>query len=469
MNRPEYVRRLDFDELQYDQIVSVGIAAAKSGEREQARTLLFKATEMKPDDTRPWLWLSSTTDDLAEQREYLEQALATDPNSSAARRGLVLLSEKLERSRLLEVGQGVQARQPQQAEEATAAQVYLCPQCGGSLKFQAEQQKLQCDFCGYVQEMDAQPAGGEVEQVLDFVLPTTRGHRWAEAQHNLACERCGAWNMLPVGQTAGECAYCGSRQLIESAESRELVDPHAICLAAFDQEAARRHTKDWLRRGWFAPDDLIKLARTSALRPAYYPFWAFDGTLEMNWSCEINEGTSRNPVWARRDGVEFEMFDDVTVAGLRLLKPEELARIEPFDLKKAVEFEPEYLAGWVSMTYDLPLADASLKARESVAQKLRRELRNRVLLGREKRNLQSGGVNWSGQTFKLVLLPLWVGTYNYRNKRYRVLVNGQTGKVGGEKPRDDLKLTGFVLSVAATVALVVLGLFAASQYFGCFG
>lgn len=466
MKRSELNRRLDFDELQYEQTLNVGIAAARAGEREQARSLLRKALEMKPDDSRTWLWLSATTDDLAEQREYLEEALAADPHNSAAKRGLVLLSDKLDRTLLVPEGQGLAPRRPQQPEDATASEVYQCPQCGGSLAFRVDGQVLACDFCGYLQPLDNRPAGEAVEQVLDFVLPTTRGHRWAEAQHGLSCERCGALNLLPPGQTATECAYCGSRQLIESAETGELVDPQAIGLAGFDRTEINRRLKAWLHSGWFAPDDLIKLARASALRPAYYPFWTFDGTLEMYWSCEVNEGTSRNPRWMRRDGVEFQMFDDILVPGLRIMKPDEIARIEPFKIKEAAAFKPEYLAGWTAMTYDLPLADASLKAREKVAQGLRRQLYSRVMLGREKRNLQSGGVNWSGQTFKLVLLPLWVGSYTYRGRGYRVLVNGQTGKVGGEKPRDSLKLTGFVLSVIATLAVVGLAIFAAIQYFG---
>jgi hypothetical protein len=245
--------------------------------------------------------------------------------------------------------------------------------------------------------------------------------------------------------------------MIASTESRELIDPQAIALARFGAEEAVKWVKTWLGKGWFAPDDLKKLARTSALRPAYYPFWTFDGTLQMEWSCEVNEGSHDNPHWVRRNGAEFEMFDDVIVPGLKALKPDELERIDPFLIKEAVEFNPDYLAGWSAMTYDLPLAEASLKGREIVARRLRRLLYSRVELASEKRNVSGNGVSWSGLTFKNVLLPLWVGSYRYHNQEYRLLVNGQTGKVGGEKPRDGIKVGAFVLSVLLTVALLVMG------------
>jgi len=125
-----------------------------------------------------------------------------------------------------------------------------------------------------------------------------------------------------------------------------------------------------------------------------------------------------------------------------------------------VEFKPEYLAGWPALTYDTPLAKATLLARERVVQNLRRQLHNRVAPGRQKRGLQTGGVNWSDMTFKYVLLPLWIGTYHYQGKPYQVFVNGQTGKVSGEKPRDMLKtiliITSVILSLLVVLAFLAL-------------
>ena len=455
MDRPETIRRVDFDEVQYEQLVHTGIAAVKGGDREQARRLLFIAVEMRTVDAEPWLWLSETTDDPAEQREYLEHAVAADPGNAAARRGLALLSGKLDRSRLLDEGEGVAARLPAEPEDASAGQVFLCPQCGGHLKFDARQQILVCEFCGQQVETEDIPAAESSEQVLDFVLPTTRGHRWAEAQHRLTCEQCGSVSLLPVRQTASQCPYCGSRRLLESAETSELVEPQAIALAQFYENAAHQYLKDWLGRGWFAPDDLKKLAQTSALRPAYYPFWTFDGTLELSWSGEVNQGGSRGSDWRMRSGVEFEMFADVLVPGLRALSRVDLSKGGSFDLKKVVAFKPEYLAGWTALTYDVSLADASLKARESVTRKLRQQLPNRVLIGEQKRNLRSGATRWSGVTFKHVLLPLWVGSYRYRGRSYRIVVNGQTGKVTGAKPGDAVKVFGISASAFATLFLIV--------------
>jgi hypothetical protein len=146
----------------------------------------------------------------------------------------------------------------------------------------------------------------------------------------------------------------------------------------------------------------------------------------------------------------------VVIPGLKKISKHDLARIEPFKLTDLVEFLPEYLAGWVALTYDQPLADASLRAREKVIQKVRSSLPGLVEPTRQKRNFSIGAGKWSGLTYKLGLLPIFIGNYPFQGKRYRILVNGQTGKVGGEKPVDTLKIAMIIVTGVILFAVIVL-------------
>jgi DNA-directed RNA polymerase subunit RPC12/RpoP len=431
-----------------------GIHAVRNGHLTQAWSLLTTATQINPLDARPWLWLTETTDDPKEKRDYLEHAVAADPHNGAARRGLALLTGKIDRETILSEGESVEARQPTEPEDAHTKKAFLCPQCGAHMEFDIHSSNLVCRSCGHVQD-SVELSAADTEQVLDFVLPTTSGHRWAESQQNLRCQRCGAGSLWPPGQKALQCPYCGSHQLIQSEETSQLVDPQAIALMQIDEKEANRLAKEWLGRGWTAPDDLARKAGKSPLHPAYHPFWTFDGTLDIKWTCEVNEGSSNSPRWVMRNGVEFELFDDVLIPGLTALKFKDLNKLSPFNLKDVVTFKPDYLAGWPALTYDRPLAKASLLARELVVRRFRQELHSRVEVGKQKRNLDTGGVNWSDMTFKHVLLPVWVGTYKYQGKEYKIMINGQTGRVIGDKPRDRLKTTGIVLSVLLTIVVVI--------------
>ena len=47
--------------------------------------------------------------------------------------------------------------------------------------------------------------------------------------------------------------------------------------------------------------------------------------------------------------------------------------------------------------------------------------------------------------FGAALLPIWIATYTYKGQSMRLLVNGQTGTVGGEIPRDWKKIAILII------------------------
>ena len=446
----------------FESLVKSGIAAARQGDIEAARGFLLDAVELHQGDPRPWLWLSGTTDDPAERRDYLEHALAADPHNSAAKRGLLKLSGRLEGEHILAAGETV-APHPPTDPVAADTQTFTCPNCGGRMAYEPHHDELRCERCGLTQTVAAHTgpetaaplyvAADHAEKVLDIALMTARGHRWAASQHRVTCDNCGAITLLPPKQVTTQCPYCGSNQLVASAETTELMDPQLIATFRLDAARAGRQVKRWLGQGFFAPDDLALLARAVNLRPAYLPFWTFDGALDVKYTCEVRVGEDH---WEQRSGTKTLFFDDILVPGLRALSDAELERIRPYDLKALVEFQPEQLAGWHALTYDRSLADASLAAREQVMKDARRKLEARIESGREKRNVTMYPEDWSGLTYKHILLPLFTGTYHYKQREYRLLVNGQTGKVGGVKPRDQVKIA---MVLAGAGILVLLGLF----------
>ncbi|MGE5123975.1 MAG: hypothetical protein ACM3H7_05615, partial [Acidobacteriaceae bacterium] len=292
------------------------------------------------------------------------------------------------------------------------------------------------------------------EQALDAVLPTPRAHRLAENLAQVTCEQCGAVILQSPGQTAGSCPYCGSSRIIATSALLEMVDPELIGPCKVDQQAVESKIKSWLNKGLLAPDNLANQRTDLQLHLAYYPFWIFNGTLEIPWFCDVNEGMADAPDWKAHTGSHFEMFKDIIIPGLRRFSAVDLVGMGPFDLNELVDFSPDYLAGYEALTYDLSLADASLRAREIVVRKVRTSLPEMVEMGHQKRNFSTGAGKWSGLTYKLALLPIYIGNYHFQGKPFRLLVNGQTGRVSGKKPVDNLKIALF--SIAGIVALGII-------------
>ena len=61
---------------------------------------------------------------------------------------------------------------------------------------------------------------------------------------------------------------------------------------------------------------------------------------------------------------------------------------------------------------------------------------------------------FSGRTFKHVLVPIWLLSYNYGRRAFQVIVNGYTGKIAGRYPYSWIKIALLVLAAIIGVILI---------------
>lgn len=361
------LRQYGFDRERYESLRAYAISLARRDEAAQSLPKLRRIVEVNPQDADVWYWIAQITTDPEEKHRALSAALTADPSHAAARQQLIQLSGKVD-ARYLVTADNQSA--PAQQQTVTESQSFQCPACGGETRFDPHRHDLICTFCNNITHTEEVLLGEAGEQIADFVMPTTFAHSWAQAQHRLVCQHCGAASLFPPKHRAEACPYCGAHQLIESPETERLIDPHGIVLMRINEAQAESIFREWLGKGWFIPDDLKKLAQTHPLHPAYYPFWAFDGTLHHDWSIRSENGIISS-------NIHLKMFDDVLTPGLRAIPMPLFERINNFNLKQAMRFASQYLAGWAALSYDIPMSQASLTARANIVQDARRMLRIR--------------------------------------------------------------------------------------------
>jgi hypothetical protein len=63
---------------------------------------------------------------------------------------------------------------------------------------------------------------------------------------------------------------------------------------------------------------------------------------------------------------------------------------------------------------------------------------------------------YSGQTFKHILVPVYLLTYVYGRRNFQVVANGYTGTVAGGRPYSAWKIAGLALLVLVIVVAVAL-------------
>ena len=69
--------------------------------------------------------------------------------------------------------------------------------------------------------------------------------------------------------------------------------------------------------------------------------------------------------------------------------------------------------------------------------------------------------DYSGQTFKHILLPIWLLSYSYGARKFQVVINGYTGEIAGDYPKSWVKITLAVL--VALLAVLIIALLAGRQ------
>jgi hypothetical protein len=91
--------------------------------------------------------------------------------------------------------------------------------------------------------------------------------------------------------------------------------------------------------------------------------------------------------------------------------------------------------------YDIPLAEASLDARGRAYAKFREDLPHK--LG-STRLVHSSSAKMTVDSFKLVLLPVWMTELPFGGRGHLVLVNGQNGTVASDLPDKKTKKGGLM-------------------------
>jgi DNA-directed RNA polymerase subunit RPC12/RpoP len=418
-----------------------GIAAARTGDpKDKAEARLYLERVLRAPDAeleqkaKAWLWLSQVEDDPAKKRECLENVLAFDPSDASARRGLAILDGRLKLEDQIDPRRPIGPLAPQ----AAAVRRYVCLKCGGQMRYDAARRAVTCTYCGNrLTEYQALQQGALVtEQDFTSTLPTIKAHRWelATAQ-TLQCSGCGATFALPPGQISGACPFCGSAQIVELQSNRELIQPEGVVPFQIDAPAAVKRLHDWIARQRFRPDDLDERSAVLQPRGVYLPFWTFDLGGQMTWQAQVYEERLGQETWAPRSEPYLVYYDDLLVPATHSLPKDLLDDFGDFDTQALVPYSTELLADRVVEIYQVALADASLVARQRALQAGRDYVCHHNLSGVQFKDFHMNSLGLIVESYKLVLLPVWMTTYRYKRESYAAAINGQTGAVAGRVPR----------------------------------
>lgn len=345
---------------------------------------------------------------------------------------------------------------------------FPCHQCGAELQFQPGSDALKCPYCGHVNPI---PKSEDDIQELDFhaYLEIARQDAVAESQQAVKCQACGAEFTTAGVRTSDSCPFCGSSVIVPVPQEVR-IRPKSLLPFRLDQKQGREAYQKWITSRWLAPNALKKFAReTGGLKGMYLPYWTYDANTttaytgmrgehyyrtESYTDSQGNRQTRqvRETRWWPASGVVFNQFDDLLVPATHSVPEKHARALQNWDLPELVPYQDDYLSGFLSERYQTGLEEGFEEAKVLMEPEIDRTIRYDI--GGDEQRITSKRTQYDDITFKHILLPIWLGSYMYRDKSYTFLVNARTGEVRGDAPISPWKVAGLVL-----LGLLILGAF----------
>ncbi len=349
-----------------------------------------------------------------------------------------------------------------------------CEECGADLRFTPGQTRLTCAHCGHQQAIPAAPVSERSRALGE--LPLRRGldddlaPTSMEQARATPCPACGAVVEFQGAAHAAKCPFCDTPVVIGTGTERR-IKPQAVLPFQLNEDQARSAMTRWLGSLWFAPSTLMEYARKGrAMSGIYVPYWTFDAptrsrytgqrgdayyttktvSVTENGKSVRREVKERHIRWSRKSGWVSRFFDDVLVLAAQGLPKRYTDNLAPWDLSVLDVYRPDFLAGFAAEGYTIGLAQGHAEARQVMENGIRDDVRRDI--GGDEQRIDHIDTDWGEETFKHVLLPVWMAAYKYGDRTFRFVVNGQTGKVQGERPWSKWKIAAAVL-----VGLIVVG------------
>jgi len=291
----------------------------------------------------------------------------------------------------------------------------------------------------------------------------------------IACQSCGATIVLQPQSLTAICPFCASPSVLQRPASPDLPTPHFVVGFSINQDRAARLVRQWISKShWFARSDFKKTA-PELTRGVYLPAYLYGAIADASYAAEIGENytetetytttnsegktvtrtrTVTKTEWRTLHGNYSCYVLDVLVTASRGVSNPALEAIEPFDLRTLRRFAPSLVSGWLAEAPTRSEQDCFSLAHDEAMTKVSENLAG-MMPGDSHRNLRHQA-KMTREVIDLVLLPVWTFAVRYAEDQppVQILVNGQTGRVGGDVPVSGKKIAAVTLVALALIAVL---------------
>jgi hypothetical protein len=288
------------------------------------------------------------------------------------------------------------------------------------------------------------------------------------AVETFTCQNCGATTSFDPGTSTLRCPFCGTQLAVSATSAAAVITvDHYVLPFRILKDDSQARIRKWLGSSFWAPGDLQSRSALDRGQGSYVPFWRFDADTHSRWEGEISQTHTRQvprtrtnadgkserymatetyQTWHPRSGEHSGSFRTWVPASTGLTQAE-ADQLMPFPEEAMMTYSTDLLVGFSSEEPGIDESGAWVSGEQQI-----RELA-RDACAREVERLTRVDTDLANPRSAVCHLPIWIYGYRYQNRDYRVLVNGHTGEIVGDRP---VSRTRVVLAVAIGVLIVLV-------------
>ncbi len=343
---------------------------------------------------------------------------------------------------------------------------YTCPSCGAYVRFSPLAGMLKCDFC-----MSETPISKGDTQLKSYDYLKSLSHideQTLQEEREVSCKKCGATFSTDPSIISTHCPYCHTPTMTKFYHK---IESHALLPFVITQKEAKVRLQRWIGSLWFAPTVFTKYFKSREQLIGYYiPHWDYASDTYTDYrgmrgdkyfvtvprtvmrdGKEVQELVKETRIkWTAVSGSVTVEFDEVLISATEHLPRELLDSVSPWNTEDLQSFDYAYLSGFEAEEYTTSLEQgfdyAKTKMESTIKQKIRADI------GGDQQQIHSLDTRYDEIAYINLLLPIWTATFKWKNKVYRYVINGQTGRVSGARPYSIVKIFFLVGTIALLLA-----------------
>lgn len=319
---------------------------------------------------------------------------------------------------------------------------YKCPSCGDDMAYDSESGTISCSACGRKDAID--------DFSEEFIIATFSEDE-AKEYH---CENCGAELITDHDTVATKCSFCGAGIVLRDRVSGTLAPAYIIPFSISKKEAATAFKK-WCKHGLITPRGFMTADRIKNITGMYVPFWMYD----LNSRVRVRGIGTKVRQYASGEYIYTEtryyrIFREINLDYVKVpvdasekMDDRLMDKLEPYDYNRLKEFRTPYLAGFIAEKYNFDDEELLPRAKDKIESFIESYISS-TISGYDSFMPDFKDIDSKKMKSYYVLLPVWMVTYNYKQKDYLFAMNGQTGKIAGRPPVSLAKLVGWFLAAS---------------------